>query len=166
MSPLANQDPLAQLNDIIALTPPSWFPPALIYWLLLLASIVALVFAYYLIKKLKIQKQQQKSQLLQLQQLQQQNADFITLNQLLKGCALNYFSRQEVASLHGERWFDFLQKHATFTLFNNKQDFMRRLYQNQETSASNNDFSDAKRWIIELPKQIKKHNQKQEIKDV
>jgi hypothetical protein len=156
MSPLANQDPLAQLNDIIALTPPSWFPPALIYWLLLLLSIATLVLAYYLIKKLKAEKKHQQSQLLKLKDLQQQDADFITLNQFLKGSALSYFSRQEVASLHGEKWFEFLQKYATFTIFNNKQDFMRRLYQNQETATNKKDFSDAKRWIIELPKQINK----------
>ncbi|WP_413701668.1 DUF4381 family protein [Psychromonas sp. KJ10-10] len=164
MSPLDNQDPLAQLNDIAALTPPSWFPPALIYWELLFTSIILLAGGYYLIKKINKQKKQQQLFLLKLKQLQQQKASFISLNQLLKGCALHYFPRQDVASLHGEAWYEFLQQYAAIALFNNKQDFIYRLYQSNDQNCQEKDFSEAKRWIIELPKQIKKHNQKQEKK--
>lgn len=166
MSPLDNQDPLAQLNDIASLTPPSWFPPALIYWELLFTTIILIVGAYYFIKKINKQKKQQKLFLLKLKQLQQQSASFISLNQLLKGCALHYFPRQEVASLHSEAWYEFLQQNASFTMFSNKQDFIYRLYQSDQQDCQDKDFSEAKRWVIELPKQIKKYNHKQEIKDV
>jgi hypothetical protein len=156
MSPLANQDPLAKLNDIIAPTVPHWFPPAPIYWGLLIICITAIFILYKLIKKIKIQRKQQKIQLAKLMQLKQEKANFIMLNQLLKGCALSYFSRNEVASLHGELWYEFLLKYATSPIFKNKQAFMQRLYQTDIHSIDEKDFFDAKKWIIELPKQIKK----------
>jgi hypothetical protein len=156
MSPLANQDPLAQLNDIISPSAPSWFPPAPIYWLLLSITIVAIYCSYYIWKKQRKQQKIKASQLNKLEQLKQQQVDFITLNQLLKACALTYFTRTEVASLHGEAWFDFLQKHSDVNIFENKQTFIKRLYQNAEQPASETDFIEAKKWISALPKQIKK----------
>lgn len=156
MSPLANQDPLAQLNDIIAPTAPSWFPPAPIYWLLLSLIVAVVVLSYYFLKKYKSQQLLQKSQLLKLHQLQRQKVDFITLNQLLKGCALSYLPRTDVASLHGEQWFDFLQENSLQPIFKDKQDFMQRLYHIKQQATHDTDFIEAKRWIIALPKQIKK----------
>ncbi|GLS89730.1 hypothetical protein GCM10007916_07970 [Psychromonas marina] len=156
MSPLANQDPLAQLNDIIGPSTPSWFPPAPIYWLLLCVTIIVLGVSYYFLKKYHQQQKIKQSHLLKLAQLKQQQIDFISLNQLLKGCALTYFPRSDVASLHGEAWFDFLQKHSDVTLFDSKQAFIKRLYQNANQPASETDFIDAKKWISTLPKQIKK----------
>jgi len=156
MSPLANQDPLAQLNDIIAPSAPSWFPPAPIYWVLSLLLIGTLYGAYYWFKKHQQQRQLQQVQLRTLAKISQQNVDFITLNQLLKGCALHYYPRRDVASLHGALWFDFLQQHSATPIFNNKQDFMARLYQPQNQSCHEDDFIAAKKWIKALPKQIKK----------
>lgn len=156
MSPLANQDPLAQLNDIIAPTAPSWFPPAPIYWVLLLVLVASIFTSYYFVKKYQQQHKLQKLQLNKLQQLEQQHVDFITLNKLLKGCVLSYFPRSEVASLHGTSWFYFLQKHSNFPIFNNKQDFMTRLYQDKCPATQQSDFIEAKKWITALPKQIKK----------
>ena len=159
MSPLANQDPLAQLNDIIAPSAPNWFPPAPIYWVLLLLVIVSVYGGYCFLKKLYLQRQLPQEQLRTLLKLEQENVDFIVLNQLLKGCALSYFPRSDVASLHGEQWFDFLQKHSDFPIFNNKQDFISRLYQHECQATQQNDFTDAKKWITALPKQIKKAQQ-------
>lgn len=156
MSPLANQDPLAQLNDIIGPSTPNWFPPAPIYWILLCVILTALGIAYYCFKQHHKQKKIKQAQLLKLTHLKQQQVDFITLNQLLKGCALAYFPRNDVASLHGEAWYDFLQKYSDAPLFDSKQAFIKRLYQKTDQSANETDFIDAKKWINELPKQIKK----------
>ncbi|MCP5076879.1 MAG: DUF4381 domain-containing protein [Psychromonas sp.] len=166
MSPLANQDPLAQLNDIIAPTAPNWFPPAPIYWALLLISATLIFVVYYILKKRHQQQKLQKIHLSKLADLQQTEASFVALNQLLKGCALSYFSRNEVASLHGELWFDFLQKYSASPLFGNKQDYVQRLYQVDIQSADENDYSAAKNWISALPIQLKKQNKKQGIKNV
>lgn len=166
MSQLANQDPLAQLNDIIAPTAPSGFPPAPIYWVISLITIAIIIIAYYVIKNKKQHQKIQKTQLLKLKQLQQQQESFIALNQLLKGCALSYFDRNEVASLHGEQWFNFLQQYSTFPIFDSKEAFLQRLYQTENQLVDESDYIAAKNWISTLPKQIKKHNKKQGIKDV
>ncbi len=156
MSPLANQNPLSQLNDIVTPTAPDWWPPAPIYWLLALAFIVVIVGTTYLLKHLKKQQLKQQQALKKLQQLKQANANFIELNQLLKGVVLLYFPRQQVASLHGELWFDFLQSYATNPLFDSKQAFLKRLYTNSEQPCSTDDLAQTKIWIKEFPKQIKK----------
>jgi len=156
MSPLANQDPLANLSDIIAPAAPSWFPPAPIYWVLLLLTVACVYGAYYAFKKNQQQRRLQQTQLRTLAELEQQNVDFIALNQLLKGCALSYYPRSDVASLHGGLWFDFLQQHSATPIFNSKQDFMARLYQAQNPVCNKSDFIAAKKWIKALPKQIKK----------
>jgi leucyl aminopeptidase len=151
-----NQNPLAQLNDIQALSLPSFWPPAAIYWFLLSAVIIFLLLFAYLFKKYKKQKVKQKMALQQLIDLQQSNADFILLNQLLKGVALLYFPRTQVASLHGEQWFDFLQFYAKAPLFDNKQHFIKRLYNSPAPVCSSSDFEQARQWITSLHKQIKK----------
>ncbi|ABM04520.1 conserved hypothetical protein [Psychromonas ingrahamii 37] len=156
MSLQNNQNPLAQLNDILAPSLPSFWPPALIYWFLLSAVIICLLGSVYLFKKHKTQKVKQKKALKQLIHLQQSNADFITLNQLLKGVALLYFPRGQVASLHGEQWFDFLQSYSQTPLFNDKPHFIKRLYDNPAPACSKGDFEQAKKWITGLHKQIKK----------
>ena len=156
MSPLAN--PLAQLNDIIAPTAASPWPPAPICWLLFSALLLLLIAAVYLFKRTQQQRQKQQQALTQLQRLQNEQADFIALNQLLKGVTLSYFPRQQVASLHGEQWFDFLQHYAATPLFADKQAFLRRLYQDSGQPCCDDDFVQAKRWIKTLPKQLKKQH--------
>jgi len=157
MSPLANQNPLAQLNDIIAPTAASPWPPAPFYWVILVVLIIAIVALVYLVKRIKKQRVRQQQALLKLRQLQAENADFILLNQLIKGVALSYFPREQVASLHSDAWFDFLQRYSTTPLFINKDVFLQRLYQYSNTPCSAEDFIQVKNWIKQLPKQIKKH---------
>jgi len=158
MSPLAKQNPLAQLNDIIAPTTANQWPPAPVYWVLLITFVVLIIISIYLVKRLKKQRLKQQQALQKLQQLQAENASFIVLNQLIKGVALLYFPRQMVASLHGEHWFNFLQNYSTKPLFSSKQLFLKRLYSRGEQNCSADDFAQSKIWIKQLPKQIKKYN--------
>ena len=157
MSLQDNQNPLTQLNDILAPSLPSFWPLAPLYWFLLGGGIIALLGALSLLKKYKKHKLKQKKALQQLQHLKQSKANFVLLNQLLKGVALLYFPRQQVASLHGQQWFDFLQCYAQAPLFENKQHFIKRLYQQDPEACCASDFAQAKNWITALPKQIKKH---------
>lgn len=160
MSPLANQNPLAQLNDIIAPSAPNWWPPAPIYWFLSLLTVAIIAAVITLYKRIKKQRLIGKQALHSLQQLKQNNASFIELNQLLKGVCLAYFPRQQVASLHGESWFDFLQRYAAQPIFADKQQFLQRLYTESEQACSDNDFQQVRIWIKQLAQQIKKENKK------
>lgn len=156
MSPQTNVDPLAQLQDVISPDLPSWWPLSPIYWLLIISCIAFIAVLVYLFKMQHKNKHKQQQAHLQLQQLKQNSANFVLLNQLLKGVALLYFERHQVASLHGEDWFNFIQKHATVPIFGNKQRFIDRLYQVDQQSCTEQDYQQAKTWIKNLPKQIKK----------
>lgn len=158
MSPLAKQNPLAQLNDIIAPTTANQWPPAPIYWVLLITFVVLIIASVYLFKRLKKQRAKQLQALQKLQQLQADTASFVVLNQLIKGVVLLYFPRCTVASLHGEHWFNFLQNYSANPLFSSKDIFLQRLYSNGEQNCSADDFAQSKIWIKQLPKQIKKYN--------
>ena len=159
MSPLDSQNPLAQLNDIIAPNTVSFWPLAPIYWALLFIIVAGLIGLTYLIKRIKQQRKKQQAVLIKLQELKTNKANFIMLNQLLKGVALQYFPRQQVASLHSEAWFDFLQQYATTPIFKDKEAFLMRLYQDTNPACSDSDFIQTKQWIKQLPKQIKKNYQ-------
>ncbi|MFT6986489.1 MAG: hypothetical protein ACJAT7_002325 [Psychromonas sp.] len=154
--PLNNQNPLAQLHDIITPSAPSFWPPAPLYWLLLIISIVLITGAIYLYKRVKSERQKYQMALSKLQQLKDEGADFIALNKLVKGVALLYFPRQQVASLHGEQWFDFLHTYSERPLFGSKPLFLQRLYNNRDQSCASDDFEQVKIWIKKLPQQIKK----------
>ncbi|WP_019612961.1 DUF4381 domain-containing protein [Psychromonas ossibalaenae] len=158
MPPNDNQDPLAQLHGIIGPDQASSWPPALIYWLLAVLVILLLAAAVYLFKRYKEKKQLQKKVLQELDHLKHAGGTFISLNQLLKGTALQYFPRSEVASLHGELWFEFLQNHSAETIFQDKQTFTKRLYHSTAQHCSTDDFQQARVWIKNLPQQIKKQH--------
>ncbi|MEH6453524.1 MAG: DUF4381 domain-containing protein [Psychromonas sp.] len=155
MSQLDSQNMLNQLHDIIAPSAPSPWPLASIYWVLLVLIITAIIGLFFFISKYKKQQQKQKIALQKLHQLQQSKTSFIQLNQLLKGAALLYYPRQQVASLHGEKWFDFLQKNTDISLFGDKKSFMQRLYKNSEKNCSEDDFSQARIWIKSLKNKSK-----------
>lgn len=147
--------PLENLNDITGPAIPSAWPPAPLYWLLLAVLLLVVTGAFFTFKKFKKESQKQKQLLTELQKLQQSKADFISLNQLLKAVSLRYFPRTQVASLHGETWFDFLQDYSEQLLFDNKEVFTKRLY-GDSSQCTIDDYEAVKQWIISLPKQIKK----------
>lgn len=160
MSPLDKQNPLAQLNDIISPNSANIWPPAPIYWLLLIVLLLLLSASIYFFKQYAKQRKKQQLALQKLQQLKNNKANFVSLNQLLKGVALQYFPRTQVASLHGEQWFIFLQTYAATPLFESNAAFQKRLYSENDQPCSSDDFVQSKRWIKQLPKQIKKHLKK------
>ena len=165
MPALANQNPLEKLHGIVEPTRASIWPLAPIYWWGLLLLIIFVIAAFYLFKNIRVIQRKNKQGLIKLQQLQIENANFITLNKLLKGIALAYFPRERVASLYGEAWFDFIQGYSDVALFSGKESFLRHLYQYSEQPCSMDHFNEAKTWIKQLPKQIRKHK-KEAIKHV
>lgn len=147
--------PLENLNDITGPVAPSAWPPAPLYWLLLTVFLVVITGAIFAFKKFKKESQKQQQLLNELNKLQQNKGDFIALNQLLKATSLRYFPRIQVASLHGDTWFNFLQNYSEQQLFNNKELFTKRLY-STSSECTTDDYKTVKQWIKELPKQIRK----------
>ncbi|WP_417698128.1 DUF4381 domain-containing protein [Psychromonas sp.] len=137
---------------------PSAWPPAPIYWLILAVIISAVTVLVWWLKQRRKKQQKVKEALLALQQLRRQDsASFAELNQLLKGLALQYYSRQKVASLTGEAWFSFIQAHHTGStpLFGEQVQFCQRLYQ-QPSMCDEQDFKSVSHWIKGFPAQVKR----------
>ena len=110
-------DPLAGLKDIHLPPTPSWWPPALGWWLVALLVLGAGL-ALFLIRRR--QREQERPVRLALQELTRitppengENADTIRdflkqLSTLLRRFCLVRFPGKRVADLYGDEWVDFL----------------------------------------------------------
>lgn len=139
---------------------PSAWPPAPIYWAILALVIVLSAVIYLLIKRRAKQQETVNKTLIALVELHTQQqiepVSFALLNQLLKGLCLQYYPRHQIASLTGKAWFTFLQQHngiKNTTLFNDQDEFCRRLYQ-QQAYCTEQDFQAVKPWIKQFPAQV------------
>ena len=122
-NPLDN--PLSNLRDIHLPEPVSAWPPAPGWWILtvLLISLTAWL-SWKLWKKYQ-QKHLYRISNLSMNQLQEEFADHqnshLLIRQyssLLRRIALAQFPRQQVASLTGTSWLEFLDRSASTNLFN------------------------------------------------
>ena len=110
-----NPDLLAQLRDIHAAPPVSWWPPAPGWWVLALMLLVLLVWAgRRLVAVYKVRKRR-KQMLAWVDHLnanidpgRNPQAYLSTLNRIFKLVALRAFPAQHCAALAGQDWVDFL----------------------------------------------------------
>lgn len=147
-------DLLQQLRDVHLPQAPGIWPLAWGFWLMLAGVLLLLILGYryrHIYRKWQ-QKQQFLAELAQLQRDYHNGLDAPkTLNHLallLKQVALYYYPREQVASLHGEAWLQFLQDECPkndgsqltefFTVF---------LYQAEISSDLAPCFIFAKQWI-------------------
>lgn len=154
-------DPLANLHDIIAPSMPSWWPLPVIYWLILLTVLMVIGISVYFFKRHQKQRKSQLHYFTALSQLENNGCDLIELNKLLKMVSIIHLPRAEVASLHGNTWFDFLVSHSSLSetiLFKGRQQFISQLYEQSPRKCDNSDFQQAKKWIKQLPSFIKSNN--------
>jgi len=151
-------DPLAQLKDIHLPVPVSTWPLSVYWWLVIIAVLLGLGLAiygvYHYIKKTRLTR----LALAELAQLQQQGCDVNELHHLLKRIVLTSYSRQAVASLHGEAWLNYLDQQASskkriFTAFtNNSADWTLDLYSaNPNMVADTLHFKTCQDWIKAAP---------------
>ncbi|MCF6262978.1 MAG: DUF4381 domain-containing protein [Xanthomonadales bacterium] len=118
---------LQNLNDIVIPTEISWWPLATGWYFLLallLALSVWLVFRGY---THWIKNRYRREALLQLQQLEKgsanaanRDASLRQIPSLLKRTAISVYPREQVASLTGEQWFDFLNASLQNPTFNSE----------------------------------------------
>lgn len=113
-------DPLAELRDIHLPGPIETWPPAPGWWLLALLLCVALVAAcVWLIKRWRRSRYRREAaaELRLLLETWQENGDdrayLESVQRLLKRIALTTFPRENVASLTGEAWVQFLDRSAS-----------------------------------------------------
>ncbi len=114
----AQGEPL--LKDIHLAASPSFWPPALGWWILLALSLIVLGGLYlWLNSKLKKKRRhqlQRKKLLSKLAILEAQlvenpsNQTIAEINTLLRQCAVNYYPRSKISSLTGSDWLNFLDQ--------------------------------------------------------
>lgn len=100
-------DPLAQLADIHLPEPISQAPIAPGWWLLY-ASCIALVI-FVIVKSVQYYRLTKVKRAL-LKQLSSHQLSSKELTQILKYASLHYFQREQVASLYGSAWLEFLKQ--------------------------------------------------------
>ena len=108
------------LKDIHLAAPPSFWPPAVGWWILLAVTLIALAKAFVWLKtrlnKKRLQEQQRKNLLNKLSLLEAKlvkkpsNKVIAEINTLLRQYAINYYPRSKISSLTGSDWLNFLDK--------------------------------------------------------
>lgn len=122
---MAEEQVLAQLKDIHLPKAIGWWPLAPGWYLVAVVLTVVLAIVVYLSHK-RYKNGLPKKQALQLltryeQQYQKDgNAQLASarISELLKRVALVYYPRTQVASMHGERWLEFLKQNSKNIDFN------------------------------------------------
>lgn len=109
-------NPLAGLKPIHMPADPSWWPPAPGWWIVaavVLAAVLAL--AFYLWRKYRWQ-QWQDSILAEVDKIitgqDQRSLQIAGLSGILRRTALHRYPHEQVASLHGRTWLDFLDQNG------------------------------------------------------
>jgi len=98
-------EPLAQLKDIHLPEQINNYPLSLGWWLLAVAIISMIIF---IILKMKRTKQDKRCQQQAIKQLKSQTADNHVTVSILKWAAMQYFPRNDIASLYGVKFETFL----------------------------------------------------------
>jgi hypothetical protein len=152
---VAKVDALAQLKDIHLPESISWWPLApgwYVVMLLMVFLIVGLAFWVHQ-RHLNALAKNQALELLKVYQDQYEkdrNAQLLSarISELLKRVALVYYSRADVASLHGESWVEFLTKTSKDIDFKPvKSMLLDSPFKTNETVSLNPLINRARLWI-------------------
>ncbi len=152
---MADGEIFLELRDIHM--PPSigWWPLAPGWYLLSGLVVAAVLLSCYLLSK-RYTKARAKSAALKLlqryydeyQQCGNSQQMSMKISALLRRVALAYFPRQQVASLQGEAWLDFLTHNAKGIDFSVLQDYLLIMpYQTQSQKNLKPLFEAARAWI-------------------
>jgi hypothetical protein len=123
-----NPDPtsLDRLHDIVTPPPVSWWPPAPgWYWVMGFALVVVLALAVKSFSRWQHNRYRREA-LAEFARLKdklktpgERPATLLALSELLKRTALTAFPREEVATLTGTKWFEFLDRTGHSHAFSN-----------------------------------------------
>ena len=152
--PDPSQD-LAQLRDIHLPNPVGWWPLAVGWYLLATLACVAMMgLVFFTYRHYKNNRFKRKAlDLLDSYQrayLNQPNSQLscAQLSELLKRVALVYYPREQVASLQGQAWLDFLNQTSSGEDFNQIRDLLLESpYQLPKECDVGPLFKAAKTWI-------------------
>ena len=149
---------LAKLKDIHLPPEISFWPPAPGWWILaLLIVLIIFFFGRYLLRKHERKKPAKEA--LRLLKVLENNyeknhedlATLRNLSQLLRRFALLFFQQEEVASLSGTAWLEFLDNKGQTTEFTQGVGNIlgEQIYQQKPDFEMDVLFSLVKKWVVE-----------------
>jgi hypothetical protein len=145
----ADTNQLLPLNAIQLPQEPSWWPLAMGWWSLLLTSVIFLLTIYLFVRYQK-RKLKAKKAALRLFALEQHHMSPSAALELVRQAALSYYPRERIANLTGLAWYQFLDSQLEQPRFmNNKVQWDRALYQNQEPKDKEQLIQDCHTWLNE-----------------
>lgn len=105
---------LLNLKDIQLPPAIAWWPPAIGWWILAILIPLSIYLSYklfrYITRKTALKSAKNHLKLLQQNQKLPQQEKLIALSNLMRRIAISLYPRQNVASLTGENWLNFLDK--------------------------------------------------------
>lgn len=106
---MASSDPasLDNLNDFVFPEPAGWLPLASV-WKFAIAMAIIWMAAWVWIRVISYLHNAYRREAIRELNAIETAGDVVRLNELLKRTAMKAYGRDEVASLHGERWLAFL----------------------------------------------------------
>ncbi|MFT4060599.1 MAG: DUF4381 domain-containing protein [Legionella sp.] len=148
-------DPLAQLKDIHLPESVSFWPLAPGWYMVMTLILLLLFYLMYQVHQRHRHALAKKKALALLdtyqQRYEQEHNVAITsayISELLRRVALVYFPREQVASLHGEAWLQFLQQTGKGSDFNSVREMLLDApFKNDPTMNLEPLFQQAKLWI-------------------
>lgn len=148
-------DPLAQLKDIHLPDPVGWWPLAPGWYLLMILIVLLISIGIYKLYQRYLNARAKHRALDLLNKYQEyyekdNNAALASarISELLRRVALVYYPREEVASLHGEAWVDFLSRTVKGLDFNSvKSMLLESPFKSAETASLKPLFRCAEQWI-------------------
>ena len=150
------ENPLVNLKDIHLPPPVSFWPPAPGWWILAVLLISSLFFGgvwFYRRHKKRKPKTEALRILKDLQILYQNSQDEVAslrnLSNLLRRTALTFYDNDEVASLQGSSWLEFLDKTGKTKEFSQGAGkvFGNEVFQQKVNPDMNVLFPLVKKWI-------------------
>lgn len=152
---MSDSQVLAKLHDIHLPAPIGWWPLAPGWYFLILLGFVVLALAAYFIHHHYLNGRAKRQALQLLEQFEQEyqrehnsQLSSMKISELLRRVSLVYFPREEVASLQGESWLQFLAKNSKGINFDALRSYLLELpYQPAQDIDLQPLFRGIKSWI-------------------
>ncbi len=144
---MTTQTDTLALQPILLPATPSWFPLAWGWWAML-AAVVTTLLCIVLYLRWRTHRLRAKRTALKLFEKPIVAHTPSSAIELLRQAALCYFPRETIASLHGEKWYQFLDLQLGEARFCNKMhEWQAALYQSKRSELDAELINDCKIWV-------------------
>lgn len=152
---IANNNPGLQLpHDIISPEPISWWPLAYGWWFIIaLLILITLAFFWWQKRRHASPTKQALKQLRQLLTIQDDREFLSQCAHWIKQQAMQFYGREQTASLHGQSWLTFLDQTGNTTAFSQGAgQQLQQLYQPSHSAQREPLIEVLSAWLLQQGK--------------